>query len=90
MKIGYKNIEVKEMLIMSEYEFKEYVNRENENTENGENMVKGSHRRSGRKNSKVAGFAKKTGAIVFKCNALWRRGSRNLPGSKRVGQQHRR
>lgn len=65
MKIGYKNIEVKEMLIMSEYEFKEYVNRENENTENGENMVKGSHRRSGRKNSKVAGFAKKTGAIVL-------------------------
>lgn len=50
---------------MSEYEFKEYVNRENENTENGENMVKGSHRRSGRKNSKVAGFAKKTGAIVL-------------------------
>ena len=65
MKIGYKNIEVKEMLIMSEYEFKEYMNRENENTENGENMVKGSHRRSGRKNSKVAGFAKKTGAIVL-------------------------
>ena len=28
-------------------------------------MVKGSHRRSGRKNSKVAGFAKKTGAIVL-------------------------
>ena len=50
---------------MSEYEFKEYMNRENENTENGENMVKGSHRRSGRKNSKVAGFAKKTGAIVL-------------------------
>lgn len=50
---------------MSEYEFKEYVNRENENTENSENMVKGSHRRSGRKNSKVAGFAKKTGAIVL-------------------------
>lgn len=65
MKIGYKNIEVKEMLLMSEYEFKEYVNRENENIENGENMVKGSHRRSGRKNSKVAGFAKKTGAIVL-------------------------
>ena len=65
MKIGYKNIEVKEMLIMSEYEFKEYMNRENENTENGENMVKGSHRRSGRTNSKVAGFAKKTGAIVL-------------------------
>ena len=65
MKIGYKNIEVKEMLIMSEYEFKEYMNRENENTENGENMVKGSHRRSGRKNSKVAGFAKKAGAIVL-------------------------
>lgn len=65
MKIGYKNIEVKEMLLMSEYEFKEYVNRENENTENGENMVKGSRRRSGRKNSKVAGFAKKTGAIVL-------------------------
>ena len=80
MKIGYKNIEVKEMLLMSEYEFKEYVNRENENTENGENMVKGSRRRSGRKNSKVAGFAKKTGAI----NTLWRRGSRNRPGSKRV------
>lgn len=50
---------------MSEYEFKEYVNRENENTENVENTVKGSHRRSGRKNSKVAGFAKKTGAIVL-------------------------
>ena len=50
---------------MSEYEFKEYVNRENENTENVENTVKGSHRRNGRKNSKMAGFAKKTGAIVL-------------------------